>query len=181
MERAEKQAEVELLTERFSKAEIAICADYRGLTVLQVTKLRKQLFNAGFSARVSKNTLFRLAANKALSGAPSDQLEKLSGNLVGPSMVIFSDNDPVGPAKIAAEFSKEHEKFQIKGAWFEGKFVDASGVKALSTMPGKEETLSKLLALLNTPATQLLRVMKAPAEQFARLLGAYKDKLEKGS
>jgi len=184
MDRAEKQQEVQNLEGKFAKAAIAICADARGLTVAQVTTLRKRLFEKGVKARVVKNTLARLAvksANKDVAAANQPQLEKFVDTLAGPSFIIFSDSDVVAPAKVAFDFGKDNEKFQIKGAWFEEKFLDKSGVEELSKMPSREETLAKLLALINTPATQLLRLMKEPGTQVARVIGAQKDKLEAGS
>ncbi len=177
MNKAEKQAEVDKLAERMTAAEMAILAEYRGLTVAQVTDLRKQLNSKGVRGKVVKNTLAKLAVNKVLKDAEKTDIEKFLELFNGTSFVILSQEDVVGPAKVAADFAKAHEHFKIKGGWFENKFVDKAGVEAISSLPSKEETLAKLLALINTPATQLLRVMKAPAEQLARLLAAYKDKL----
>ncbi len=175
MNKAEKHGEVEFLAERFRGAQISLCADYRGLTVAQFTKLRRELASNNCKGRVVKNTLARLAINKGISD--STEREKFHSLLVGPSLVIYSDADPIAPAKIVAKFQKDFQAFQIKGAWFEDKFIDKAGVEALSSMPSREETLAKLLALINTPATQLLRLMNEPASQVVRVLAAQKDKL----
>ena len=97
---------------------------------------------------------------------------------LGPTAVIWAEEDPVTPAKALSEFAKEHENFKLKGAVVDGSLVDGSGIEALAKMPSKEQLLSKLLALMNAPATQLLRTIQAPSAQFARLLGAWKTELE---
>jgi large subunit ribosomal protein L10 len=180
MERAEKDAEIEFLTDSFSKAQICLCGDYRGLTVAQVTKLRKELRKSGAHAHVVKNTLGKLSAEKVHKGKISDaELSKFTDVLAGPSFVIFSDEDPVGPAKALAEFAKGNEKFKIKGALFEGSFVDPSGVEALSKMPGRTELLASLLRVINGPATQLARLLQAPGAQVTRVIEAQRQNLEK--
>jgi len=182
MERTEKQTEIDLLNKSFESAQIALCADYRGLTVAQITKLRRQLRGSGLEGRVVKNTLAKIAAKRVLKDSDGTEMEKFLELFKGPSFVVFSRHDPVAPAKMASEFGKENEAFKIKGAWFEGAFVDVQGVKALASMPSREETLAKLLALIAAPATQLVRVLQAPAAQVVRVLEACRQKLEgKGS
>lgn len=178
MNRQEKQTEIEFLRDGFSRSQIALCADYLGLTVAEVTDLRRRLRGAGLQARVVKNTLAKLAAGEVFKDGESGQLEKFYELFTGPSMVIFSEKDPVAPAKIAAEFSKAHAHFKVKGAWFESKCMGEGDVKTLSAMPGREQLLSQLLSLLNTPATSLLRLVSAPATQIVRALDAYREKLE---
>lgn len=178
MERAEKQKEVDFINEALGRAEIALCADYRGLTVAQVTTLRRELHQAGAKARVVKNTLSRLAVKEAFKSAEQAELERFLKIFEGPTMIVFSDTDPVSPSKVLAKFAKANDKLQIKGAWLEGAFVDSSGVGSLADMPGKEELLAKLLNLMLAPATQLVRLMQAPATQVARVLEAQRAKLE---
>ena len=182
MNKAEKLAEVEFLVGCLTKAQIAFCCDYRGLTVGQVTKLRKDLRKAGANAAVVKNTLGRLSAKKVYeAGSKEAELAKFIGTLKGPSMLIFSDEDPVAPSKAISQFLavKGNEKFTVKGAWFEGTFVDAAGVEALSKMPGRAETLSMLLRVINAPATQLVRTIQEPGAQLVRLIEAHRQNLEK--
>jgi large subunit ribosomal protein L10 len=178
MDRQEKRQEVEFLNDCFTKAQIALCADYRGLTVAQVTKLRRELTKVGARARVVKNTLARIAVQDVFKSAEQAELERFTKIFDGPSFVVFSEKDPVAPSKVLATFAKDNEKFSIKGAWFEGAFVDKSGVGQLATMPGKEELLGKLLNLLLAPATQLVRLMQAPGTQLVRVLDAQRAKLE---
>lgn len=181
MKRQEKEAIIESLSQKFSAAQVSYCADYRGLTVSQITRLRSQLRKAGVESVVVKNTLARISAKKVLKDSNNADLEKFLGLMVGPNFIVFGKEDPVGPAKVIAQFGKDHEKFQVKGGWFEGAFVDKQGVSTLATMPSREETLAKLLALISAPATQLARVIQAPGAQLARLVEAYRQKLEKSA
>ena len=178
MNRQEKVEELALLKDKFSNSQLAILANYQGLTVAQITKLRRELRGVKASARVAKNTLAQRIVKEIYKDDTPADLEKLAGTLVGPNLVTFADSDVVGPAKILTKFAKDNEKFQIKGAWFEGAFLDPKGVEQLSNMPSREETLAKLLSLLNTPATRVVQLLQAPGSQLVRLLGAYKAKLE---
>ncbi len=178
MERAGKAEVVDFVNKALGKAEIALCVDFRGLNVLQVTNLRRELNQVGATARVVKNTLSRLAIKEAFKEAEQAELERFIKIFEGPSMIVYSDKDPVTPSKVLAKFAKTNNKLQIKGAWLEGAFVDANGVGDLSNMPGKEELLSKLLNLMLAPATQLVRLMQAPATQTVRVLEAQRVKLE---
>jgi len=179
MDRAEKQTEIGYLTECFSKTKVALCGDYRGLTVAQITALRKELRPKGAYGRVVKNTLARLSANEVFKDADRAQLDKFIKAFDGPSFVVFSNDDPVAPAKVLSDFGKKNEKFQIKGGWFEGAYVDQAGVETLSKMPSREETLGKLLGLLAAPATQLVRLLQAPSQQFVQVLEGHRSNLEK--
>lgn len=181
MDKATKQNEIAALTESFSKAQVALCAEYRGLTVGQITQLRRQLRGSGLHGRVVKNTLAKLSVQEVLKQASEAEKTKFLELFENPCFVIFSDEDPVSPAKLATQFGKEFKSFQVKGAWFEGTCLDKSGVESLSSMPSREETLAKLLALMQAPATQLLRLIKEPSSRVVRVLGAQRDKLEKAA
>lgn len=175
MDRAQKQTEIENLSQRISKAQLALCADYRGLTVGQITTLRRNLKGAGASAQVVKNKLARRSVDKALTGS---EKELFLNVFKGPSFVVFADSDPVAPTKVLADFAKQNEKFEIKGAWVDGKLLDLEKVQMLSKMPGKQELLAQLLSLINTPATRLVGLLQAPGSQMVRLLEAQRKKLE---
>jgi large subunit ribosomal protein L10 len=181
MERAEKEEIISELNQSMSRAQVTVCADARGLTVAQVTQLRKQLRASGAVAQVVKNTLGALAAKKACADAPASDVEKMVALFTGPSFVVFSDKDPVAPVKVLVEYAKKNDKLKLKGAWLDGACLGPAEVDALSKLPGKNETIAKLLALLNTPATQLLRVLQAPSEQMVRLIEARRKQLEEGS
>jgi large subunit ribosomal protein L10 len=179
MERAEKQAELDLLVNRFTNSQVTVCADYRGLTVAKITELRRELKKSGSEGRVVRNTLARLAVNKVTgSDAKQDQVTKFLDSIVGPTLVVTCDKDPIAPTKVLAKFAKENaEKFRVKGCWLDGAYVDAAGVESLSKMPGREETFAMLLALINEPATRLVRVMSEPSAQVVRSIEAYRKKL----
>jgi len=179
MERAEKEAEVKFLTDCFTKSKVALCADYRGLTVGQVTKLRKEIRGMGAVARVTKNTLARISAQKVYGdSAKAQELENFLKLLEGPSMLFFSYTDPVAPAKVLAKFAKDNEKLRIKGGWLDGSCMDSKAVDALSKLPGREETLAKLLSLINTPARQLMQLLKTPGTQTVRVIDEQRKKIE---
>jgi large subunit ribosomal protein L10 len=178
MNRAEKQAEVDFLSDCLTKSQIALCAEYRGLSVAKMTQLRRDLRAAGSQGRVVKNTLARISAARALKGRTSSEVEQFLDLLQGPVLMIYSFNDPVEPTKVVAKFAKDNEKLQIRGAFVDGEFVDAKGVDVLSKMPGKNELLSQLLRVINAPATNLVRLLHAPATQVVRVLDAHRENME---
>ena len=180
MEKAQKVLEVQKFSDGLASAKITICADYRGVTVAQATKLRNDLRSAGCDAKVYKNTLAKLSVEEVLKEAETAEKEKFSKLFHGPSFVVFGNEDPVAAAKVLQKFAKECEAFQVKGGWFDGSFLDQKGIDSVASLPGREESLAKLLYLLNTPATQLVRVLAASGTQVVRAIAAYKEKLEKG-
>jgi len=181
MERAEKEAEVDFLKDRFSKAQVALCANYRGLTVSKITELRKALWGQGATGRVVKNTLAKISLEQALVDADAAEKEKMMATFAGPTFLVFSEKDPVSPAKVLSDFMKENKAFVVKGAWLDGVFVDDKGIGELAKMPGKEELLGKLLNLIMAPATQLVRTIQAPGSQTVQVLEAQRKKLEEAA
>lgn len=181
MEKAQKEQIVEDLAARLSKSEVSIIADYQGLSVLEFNDLRKLLRDAEAQGQVFKNTLVKRSAKKSVGDDVSADFEKFLGTLKGPTLVITSDKDPVSPAKLLAQFMKEKQKVKVKGAWLDGKFLDQAAFEQLSEMPGKEEILGSLLALINTPATQLLRLINTPATQMTRVVDAQREKLQQAA
>ena len=179
MNRSEKEQEVAFLKDVFTKAKIAVVADYRGLSVAQMTELRGKVRENGAMARVVKNNLARMAASEVYKDAPQEDLDQLTSLFEGPNFITASFEEVVGLAKAVEDFSKKGDAFVIKGAWFDGTFLTDKKVKELSSMPSKEETLAKLLSLINTPATRMVQIMNAPAGQMVQLLGAYRAELEK--
>lgn len=180
MTRAAKDTEIEGLVDCFSRSKIALLADYRGMSVPEVTEFRAKLRDIGSEGKVVKNTLAKISVNKVYGeNGSGESLEQFSALFEGPSFVVFSYEDMVAPAKVLHDFAKDCEALEVKGAWMDGEFVDAKGVEALSKMPSREELLSKLLSVINAPATQVARLLNAPGTQMVQLLGAYKDKLEK--
>ena len=140
-----------------SDAKSAVLVDYRGLTVEQDTKLRKQLREAGVVYKVYKNTMLLLA----FDGTDFAQLDK---DLEGPTAIAFGIEDETAPARIINNFAKEAEALEIKSGVVDGEYYDAAGVKVLATIPSKDELISKLLGSLQSPITNFARVVKQIAE-----------------
>jgi large subunit ribosomal protein L10 len=178
MNRQERQTEIDNLHGWQSKAQVALCVDYRGLTVDQFTKFRKELRKSGANAKVVKNSLSLKAIDKGIASKSDAEVTKYKGLFKGPTLLIISEVDPVAPAKVVAKFAKDMQALQIKGAWLDGTYLDQTGVEDLSKMPGKQEVLAQLLALINTPATQLLRLMNTPSTQMLTVLDGHRKNLE---
>jgi large subunit ribosomal protein L10 len=120
-----------------------------------------------------------ISARKAFAAASAAELERFVAMFTGPSLLVVSQTDPVSPAKIMADFVKESKDvLSIKGGWIDGACLDSGGVESLAKMPGKQETLAKLLSLLLAPATQFVRLLQAPGRQVVQVLDAQRGKLE---
>ena len=143
-----------------AEAKSAVLVDYRGLTVEQDTRLRKQLREAGVVYKVYKNTMLHLAFE-------GTDYAKLDENLEGPTAIAFGIEDETAPARILNDFAKEAEALQFKGAVVDGEYYDEAGIKVLATIPSKEVLIAKLLGSF-----------KAPLSNLAYLLNAIKEKKE---
>ncbi|MER2029313.1 MAG: 50S ribosomal protein L10 [Solibacillus sp.] len=153
-----KKVQVQEIADKFSAAGSVVVVDYRGLTVAQVTELRKQLREAGVEFKVYKNTLTRRAAEAA-------GLEGINEFLTGPNAIAFSNEDVVAPAKIINEFAKKNEALEIKAGIIEGTVASVEDVKALAELPSREGLLSMLLSVLQAPVRNFALATKAVAEQ----------------
>ncbi|MEK4131876.1 50S ribosomal protein L10 [Solibacillus sp. FSL W8-0474] len=153
-----KKVQVQEIADKFSAAASIVVVDYRGLTVAQVTELRKQLREAGVEFKVYKNTLSRRAAETA-------GLEAINEFLTGPNAIAFSNEDVVAPAKIINEFAKKNEALEIKAGIIEGTVASVEDVKALAELPSREGLLSMLLSVLQAPVRNFALATKAVAEQ----------------
>jgi large subunit ribosomal protein L10 len=169
----QKQATVSEVQTKLRGAQAVIVAEYRGLNVERVTQLRSKARKSGVYLRVLKNTL----ARRAVQGTP---FEKLSEQMVGPLMYGISQ-DPVAGAKVLSEFARENELFVIKAGAMPGSMMSAKDIKALATLPGREELLSMLLGTLQAPVTKLVRTMNEVPARFVRTLAAYRDSKEKAA
>jgi len=156
--REEKVQAVNEIATKLRESQTTVVADYRGLTVAQVTELRRQLREAGIEFKVYKNTLTRLATAK-------ENLTELDQFLTGPNAIAFSNNDVIAPAKIIAEYAKKNDKLEIKGGVIEGKVVGAEEIKALAALPSREGLLSMLLSVLQAPMRNFALAVKAVADQ----------------
>lgn len=173
MNRTEKTKEIEELRVRFGEMSSAVFLNFEGMNVAQVTKLRDQFRKSGVAYRVVKNTLVK----QALKGQPyADTVNKSLTRMTG---IAWSFEDPSAAAKVVAEFrkEKENEKLQIKAGLIEGQVLDAKGVEeTLAKMPGKQELRGMLLATMQAPLADFVRLLNAPAQNLAYLLDAKRRK-----
>jgi len=163
----QKKAVVAEISAEVAKAQAIVVAEYRGLEVGNMTDLRRQARKSGVYLRVLKNTL----ARRAVSGTP---FEKLSEQMTGPLIYGISP-DPVATAKVLNEFSKTNEKFVIKAGAMPNSVISAKEVKALATMPSREELLAKLLGTMQAPIAQFARTLNEVPARFVRTLAAVRD------
>ncbi len=169
MDRNGKQKLVSELAAKLAKAKASFLADYRGLTVEQVNKLRGELRQAGVEYQVVKNTLLTLASKET-------PFECLSGFLEGPTAIAIAGEDPVAPAKILAEFAKSNAKFELKGGALDGKALTVAEINALAELPSREVLLAKMLGSLNAPASNFVGVLAAVPRSLVQVLAAIQDK-----
>ena len=165
MDRLEKHNFVAELAAVFAGTSMVVVSRNDGMTVADVTELRRRMRVAGASYKVAKNRLALLA----LEGTRFDGLKSL---MKGPTALSWS-MDPVAVAKTAVDFAKTNDKFVLIGGALGSQLLDANGVKALSELPSLDSLRAKLLGLLNAPATRIAGVLQAPAGQLARVFAAY--------
>lgn len=170
LNREEKAVVIEEVSAEIAKAQSVIIAEYRGLDVAAVTVLRKQARESGVYLRVLKNTLVR----RAVAGTP---FEVLTSKMSGPLMYAVSQ-DPVSAAKVLASFAKTNDKLVITGGALPDNALDSEGVKALATMPSREELLAKLMGTMQAPVTQFVRTLNEVPTKFVRGLAAVRDQKE---
>ncbi len=168
MDRAQKKEQVTGLAKTLSETSVVVVARNHGLTVAQVTDLRIKMRAAGATFKVTKNRLARIA----LEGTPYQPLGDL---LTGPTGFATS-TDPVAAAKVAVDFAKTHDKFEIVGGAMGATVLDVNGVKALAELPSLDELRAKIVGLIAAPATKLAQLVNAPAGKLARVVGAYATK-----
>lgn len=173
MDRAQKISSVETLQDEFGRATVAVLAEYRGLTAIQMNRVRKAVRDADGHVRVSKNRL----AKRAVDGTKNAAVTPLFS---GPTAVLIGFRDPVAMAKVAVKLADEFPKLEIKGALLDGQVLPATEVKALADLPPREALIGQLLGLLNAPATQLLRTLNEPGASLARLVDALAKRAEGG-
>lgn len=165
MDRAQKRDFVISLAQVFADTSMVVVTQYQGLTVAEVTDLRRRMRGAGATFRVAKNRL----AVRALDGT---RFEGIKPMLKGPTALAWSD-DPVSVAKTAIDFAKTNEKLVVIGGSLGVRTLDAAGVRALAELPPLETLRARILGLIVAPATRIAGTLQAPAGQLARVFGAY--------
>lgn len=171
MNREEKAKVVEELNGKFDKSTFAVVADYQGLTVPVLQELRHELRRNDAEFRVAKNSLL----SRAIKGTGHEGLEEF---FAGTSAITFSYGDPVLPAKILTEFSKDHTKLQVRSAMLNGKLLTQEDITALSKLPSKDILLGQMLSVLLAVPTGLVRVLSGVPRAFLYALQGIKGNKE---
>lgn len=164
----EKKAIVAEVADVAANASSLIAAEYRGLTVDQITSLRKESRNAGVYLRVVKNTLARRAIEDTEYACISDLL-------VGPTILAFSQEDPAAAARVFKEFVKTNEKLVVKSIALGGKLMEASQLETLAKMPTRDQALGMLAGVFQAPIAKFVRTLAEPNNKLARVLAAVRD------
>ncbi len=161
--KAFKQEKVEAMKENFAKAKVAVVTEYRGLTVEEITNLRRKLQKEHSDYMVTKNTLAKLASK----GTP---FEVLAETLKGPVAIAFGFQDEVAPAKILTKFIKDVKKGEIIAAALDGKLLSAKETQVLADLPSKEELYAKMLGSINSPASGIVGAVNAVMSSLVRAM-----------
>jgi large subunit ribosomal protein L10 len=172
MDTATKHRLADELRDDIADCSALVLVGYSAMKVATANDLRSKFRDAGCKYRVFKNSTIEWAVK-------GTRHEPLSGLLGGVSALAFNKDDPGAPARVARDFAKTNELFVVKGGIADGTVLDARGVATLADMPGPLELKAMFLALLNTPATNMVRVLNAAATQMLNVLNARKDSLEK--
>lgn len=154
---AQKEADVNALSERMANSSSVVVVEYRGLSVADVTDLRHKLREEGVEMTVYKNTTAQRAAKKLGYDALVDAL-------VGPNALVFG-NDQVAPARVLAKFAKDHDKLVLKNGVVDGAVVDEATIQTLASLPNKDGMLAKFASVLNAPVVKFAMTIKALAEK----------------
>ena len=160
--------EVKYLTDKLENASAIYFTDYLGLDVDSITKLRSEFFHASVEFKVTKNTLLKLAAENM-------KIDGLDDYLVGSTAIAISLDEPTSPAKVLKSFMKEHDKPEVKAILFDGEVLEGSEYKKFASLPSKDELLTKLVIMLNSPMTNLVRTLSSPMGNFVNVLNSLKN------
>jgi len=167
----DKKSVVEEVAAIAAKAHSAVAAEYRGLTVTELTELRKKARETGVYLRVVKNTL----AKRAVEGT---EFECMKDGLVGPLILAFSIEDPGCAARLVDEFSKDHDKLIPKLVAIGGQMYDASELKRLAALPTYDQAISMLMSVMKAPVEKFVRTLAEPHAKLVRTVAAIKDQKE---
>lgn len=171
--REEKTRMLEEIRERLSRSQSAVLTDYRGLTVEEISDLRRKLRDKGVEFVVVKNTLAWIAARDL-------GLEGLRPHLDGPTAIAFGVADPVAPAKGVLDFIDEKKKMEVKAGVLAGKVISLEEIKSLAKLPSRTELLARVLGCLQSPLVGLASCLQAPLRGFATAVDALREKQAAG-
>ncbi|WP_120633936.1 50S ribosomal protein L10 [Ruegeria sp. EL01] len=170
MDRAQKEKVVEELGQIFESSGVVVVSHYAGLTVAEMQDLRARARDAGGAVRVAKNRLAKIA----LDGKPCESIADL---LTGMTVLTYSE-DPVAAAKVAEDFAKENQKFEILGGAMGENALDRKGVETVSKMPSREELIASIVGCIGAPASNIAGAIGAPASNIASILSTIEEKAE---
>lgn len=170
----EKKVIVAEVASRAATAQSAIAAEYSGLTVDQLTRLRSKAREAGVYMRVVKNTLARRAV-------ADTEFACMQDGLTGPLMLAFSIDDPAAAARVMTDFAKENEKLVIRVVALRGKLLEPGDAKRLADMPTRDEAIGLLMAAMQAPIAKLVRTLAEPANKLARTIDAVRDQKQQAA
>jgi len=173
MNRTQKTELASELKEKFARAQVAIFADYKGLSATQADDLRRVLRAQKAEVKVLKNNVARLVTKEGHFG---DQAKELMDGIVGPTLVTFAYGDPAATAKVIHKFAQDNEALKLKDSLMGQKRIDASGVETLAKLPSKEVLLGKLLGTMNAPITNFVGVLAAVPRSLVTVLAAIEKK-----
>jgi len=168
LNRTEKEEVVTRVREKFSKARIGILTGYRGMTVAEMTDLRRRLRDVSVEYRVIKNNLARIASE-------GTSLESLRDHFSGPTAIALSYDDVVAPAKILNNALKDFKKLEILAGTMDGNLLSRDEIKRIALLPSRDELLGMFLRVLQAPVTGFATVLAAPIRDLAGVLNAVKD------
>lgn len=170
LNREAKAVIIDDVSAQVAKAQAIVVAEYRGLDVASITELRRKARDAGVYLRVLKNTLVRRALNET-------PFEKLTDQLVGPLIYGISE-DPVAAAKVMNDFAKANEALVLKGGAMPNALITIDGIKALASLPSRDELLAKLLGTMQAPVAKFVQTLNEVPSKFVRTVAALKDQRE---
>jgi large subunit ribosomal protein L10 len=166
--REQKQQDIAVLKKEFGGADNALVVSFQGLTVEKDWELRRALEKAELNYRVVKNTLIKIA----VEGTP---LEPLKDHFIGMTAIAYSQTDPVGLAKVLSKFAKENAQLKFKAGVVEGRVINIKDIDSLAALPSKEELISKLMFLLNSPAQRIATAVNGVARNLAVVIKQIAD------
>lgn len=164
----EKKQVVQEIKEKLEESMLVVCTDFRGLKVEQISDLRRKLRLPDVEYRVLKNTMFRFALKEA-------GYEDIAEQISGPNAVIFSKNDPVGPAQIIFDFAKTNKQLEVKIGILEGKLLSPEDIKNLAQLPPRDVLLGQVVGTMQAPITSFVRVLNANLTGLVRALDGIRE------